>query len=379
MLKKIIPIFVPHQGCPHDCIFCNQKKITGISTDVTGEDVREIIESYLKTIENGSSIEVAFFGGSFTAIDREKQIELLKVAYEYKSRGLIDEIRMSTRPDCIDNDILELVKSYGTSIIELGVQSMDEQVLIDSIRGHNSAVVWSSSDLIKEKNIKLGLQMMIGLPSDTEEKCIYTARQFVKIKPDFVRIYPTIVIKETGLEMNYNKGIYSPFNLEESVDIVKKLLVLFKINDIEVIRVGLQSTDDISIGKEIVAGPYHPAFGEMVQSRIIRDFIEKSLIEQAEINENEIIDEVNNISSGIDINKNIGEIVIHSSNKNISSIVGNKKTNRLYFNRKYNYRYNTKVDDDLCDEVAIFINGVFYKSISFEEIYREMAETYKLI
>lgn len=136
MKKKIIPIFVPHQGCPHDCIFCNQKKITGVSTDMTGEKARNIIEDSLKTIDRDAEVEIAFFGGSFTAIDKDKQIELLSVAKEYKDRGLVKDIRMSTRPDCIDEEELELIKTYGATIIELGVQSMDEKVLMESLRGH---------------------------------------------------------------------------------------------------------------------------------------------------------------------------------------------------------------------------------------------------
>ena len=147
-VKKIIPIFVPHQGCPHDCIFCNQKKITGISTDMTGDKAREIIEDCLATIKPDADVEIAFFGGSFTAIDRDKQEELLSVAKEYKDRGLVSDIRMSTRPDCIDRDGLDLVKSFGTTIIELGVHSMDEEVLVESLRGHNSKIVYESGALI---------------------------------------------------------------------------------------------------------------------------------------------------------------------------------------------------------------------------------------
>ncbi|MDU5021156.1 MAG: radical SAM protein, partial [Clostridiales bacterium] len=240
MKKRIIPIFVPHRGCPHDCIFCNQKKITGVSTDITSDDVRNIIEEYLKTIDKDASVEVAFFGGSFTAIDIDIQRNLLSVAKEYVDKNIIDDIRMSTRPDCINDEILTMLKEYKVSIIELGVQSLDDKVLIDSVRGHSDKDVFESAKLIKKYGINLGLQMMIGLPSDTEEKCIYTAKKFIDLKPDCVRVYPTLVVKETGLEKLLQENKYNPFSLEESIDIVKKVLVLFYINNVNVIRVGLQ-------------------------------------------------------------------------------------------------------------------------------------------
>ena len=227
MKKRIIPIFVPHRGCPHDCIFCNQKKITGVSTDMTSEDVRNIVDEYLTTIDKDASVEIAFFGGSFTAIDIDIQKSLLSVAKEYVDRGLVNDIRMSTRPDCIDEEILTMLKEYKVSIIELGVQSLDEDVLRDSIRGLHADEVFKSAKLIKDYGIQLGLQMMVGLPSDAERKCIETARKFIEMKPDCVRIYPTLVVKETGLENLLNAKQYSPFTLEESVQIVKKLLALF--------------------------------------------------------------------------------------------------------------------------------------------------------
>ncbi|MDW0100121.1 radical SAM protein [Clostridioides difficile] len=303
MKKRIIPIFVPHKGCPHDCIFCNQKKITGVSADVTSEDARNIIEECLETIDKDADVEIAFFGGSFTAIDIDIQKSLLSVAKEYVEKGLVKDIRMSTRPDCIDEDILSMLKEYKTSIIELGVQSLDEKVLLDSIRGHQSEIVYKSSKMIKNSGIKLGLQMMIGLPADTEEKCIFTAKKFVELKPDCVRVYPTLVVKDTGLEKLMEQNKYNPFTLEESVNIVKKVLVLFYVNNINVIRVGLQATDDIQIGKAVLAGPYHPAFRELVEADMIKDYLEFVILQ----------------------NKNIKQMLVKSNKKNISKIIGNKK------------------------------------------------------
>lgn len=353
-MKKIIAIFVPHQGCPHDCIFCNQKKITGVSTDMTGEKARAIIEENLKTISSEAEVEIAFFGGSFTAIDKEKQVELLSVAKEYKDRGLVKDIRMSTRPDCIDEEELELIKKYGATIIELGVQSMDEKVLKESLRGHEKEVVYKSAKLIKDYGFSLGLQMMIGLPSDSEEKCIYTAKEFIKIKPDFVRIYPTLVIKETGLEKAYLEDTYKAFELEESIDIVKKLIVLYELNDIEIIRVGLQATEDIQMGIDVLAGPYHPAFRELVKTRMIRDYLESLL------------------------KGDFNTLTIYTSNKNISSVVGNKRSNRSFINEKYKAKFKTKQDEDLGDAMKIEVDEKIIKTISFKEMLSELEKIYGL-
>ena len=271
----IIPVFIPHKGCPNDCVFCNQKAITARTADVTPEDVKNLIERYLPTLQDRGleTIELAFFGGSFTAIDIDIQKDLLSVAREYVEKNIIDDIRLSTRPDCINDEILTMLKEYRVSIIELGVQSLDDRVLIDSVRGHSDEDVFKSANLIKSYGIKLGLQMMTGLPSDTEEKCIYTAKKFIELKPDCVRVYPTLVVRDTGLEKLLNESKYSPFTLEQSIDIVKKVLVLFYINNINVIRVGLQATEDIAIGKEVLAGPYHPAFRQLVESAMWYDAI----------------------------------------------------------------------------------------------------------
>lgn len=365
--NKIIPIFVPHQGCPHDCVFCNQKKITGISTDMTAERTRSIIEESLKTIQNDTNIEIAFFGGSFTAIDSNIQKELLSVAYEYKKSGLVNDIRMSTRPDCIDSASLELIKSLGTTIIELGVQSMDNEVLVDSLRGHSSEIVRQSSELIKDFGIKLGLQMMVGLPSDTEEKCIQTAFDFVDMKPDFVRIYPTIVIKETGLENAYLDGRYEPFDIDKCIDIVKKLLVIFERNKIKVIRVGLQSTDDIQVGRDIVAGPYHPAFKELVASRMVQDYLVSLIKDNVEDNEKHDFD----------------EIVVIAPKRLVSTIIGNKKSNVRFFYEKFGCRLKTIESEKNCvnegdDILTVMIDDKIICKTTISEINDSLFDVYGL-
>ena len=356
MKKRIIPIFVPHRGCPHDCIFCNQKKITGVSTDITSEDARNIIEEYLTTIDKDASVEVAFFGGSFTAIDVDIQRSLLSVAKEYVDKGLINDIRMSTRPDCIDDEILTMLKEYKVSIIELGVQSLDEDVLRDSIRGHHADEVFKSAKLIKDYGIQLGLQMMVGLPSDAERKCIETARKFIEMKPDCVRIYPTLVVKETGLENLLNAKQYSPFTLEESVQIVKKLLALFYVNNINVIRVGLQATDDIQLGKAILDGPYHPAFRELVESEMIKDYLKSIVIE----------------------NKVKSNLIVKTNKKNVSKIIGNKKSNTNYMKNELNIVLKTKESDIDINTLEIILDDESEIKITMNDIYKKLYKVYNL-
>jgi histone acetyltransferase (RNA polymerase elongator complex component) len=356
MKKRIIPIFVPHRGCPHDCIFCNQKKITGVSTDITSDDVRNIIEEYLATIDKDASIEIAFFGGSFTAIDMNIQRSLLSVAKEYVDKKIVDDIRMSTRPDCISDEILTMLKEYKVSIIELGVQSLDDKVLIDSVRGHSDKDVFKSSKLIKKYGIKLGLQMMIGLPSDTESKCIYTAKKFIELEPDCVRVYPTLVVKETGLEKLLEENKYKPFTLDESISIVKKVLVLFYINNINVIRVGLQATEDIAIGKEVLAGPYHPAYRELVESKMYGDYIEY-IIDKYEVKK---------------------EIVVSVNKKNVSRILGNKKSNVKNIKEKYGILLKTKEENLDIDELGFRIDDNENIKLNIDEIYGILKEIYNL-
>lgn len=278
MKHYIIPIFVPHRGCPHDCIFCNQKKITGQYNDITSNDVDKIIKEYLSTINKSDSyVEVSFYGGSFTAIPLDQQNELLRVAKKFLDEGKIDAIRLSTRPDYINHNILENLKSFGVKNIELGAQSMDDDVLKKLCRGHTSNDVKMASKLIKEYGFNLGLQMMIGLYGDTEEKDIKTAEEIIKLQPDFVRIYPTLVVKDTYLEVLYNKGYYRPLEVDEAVEISKKLYKMFVKNNIYIMRIGLQVSDDFTLGKNVVAGPFHPAFRELVESKLLTEMIESTI------------------------------------------------------------------------------------------------------
>jgi radical SAM enzyme (TIGR01210 family) len=286
----IIPIFVSHRGCPHDCIFCNQKKITGQGGDVRGEDVKNKIEEYLQTIpKENVVVELAFYGGSFTAIPMDQQQELLEAVQPYIAQGAIQHIRISTRPDCIDIKVIELLKAYKVQIIELGVQSMDEDVLRISNRGHNDQDVRNSVALLKQYGFTVGVQVMVGLPGDSEQKSIATVKSLIELKPDIARIYPALVITNTYMEQLYYRDEYKPLSLDAAVEICKKLLILFEKNHIEVIRIGLQPTENILEGKEVVAGPFHPSMRQLVVSSIYREMLEYMLKDEEEIKQLEIL------------------------------------------------------------------------------------------
>ena len=279
-MKKqyIIPIFVPHSGCPNDCVFCNQKSISGQQKMVTREDVKKTIDFYLENIKDkDAKKEVAFFGGSFTGIETEKQEELLQAAYEYIKAGKIDSIRVSTRPDYIDKQRLKLLKKYKVETIELGVQSANDYILKQSNRGHTFKDVKKASKLIRWYGFKLGHQMMVGLPESTRIDEINTAKELIKLKPKMLRIYPVLVIKNTRLEKEYLAGEYTPLTVVQAVEISKEIVKLFNKKGIEIIRIGLQNTDTITDpneeGSEVVAGPYHPAFRQLVESGLWYDTI----------------------------------------------------------------------------------------------------------
>lgn len=318
--KYIIPIFVPHLGCPNDCTFCNQKKISGQTKNVKAEDVKNTIEYYLNNFKDDNKyIEVAFFGGSFTGIDVDKQKELLSVAYEYIKNKKIDSIRISTRPDYINKEILKMLKSYGVKTIELGVQSTNDYILNKSKRGHTFEDVKKASKLIRKNGFILGHQMMVGLPESTRQDEINTAKDLIKLKPKIVRIYPVLVIKGTQLEKDYESGEYTPLTVEQAVETAKDLLVLFNKKKINVIRIGLQNTNEItdpnSKKSQVVAGPYHPAFRQLVESRLWYDNI------------------ANEIKK---VNSNVTHIQIDVNPSDINNAVGHKRINIEKINDTYN-------------------------------------------
>lgn len=334
-----IPIFVPHRGCPFDCVFCNQKRITGSVREVTPAEVRETVSKYLKTLpKENRVIEAAFFGGSFTGIPLEEQSLLLEAAYEFKRRGLIDGIRLSTRPDYISEEILDNLMRFEVTTIELGVQSMDDSVLKASNRGHAREDVIKAVSLIRQYPFTLGLQMMTGLPSDTEDRSLKTAEEIIALKPDIVRIYPTLTIKDTYLEKLYLSGKYIPQTLDEAVELAKKLLLKFEENGIKVIRIGLQSTDEICENGSVVAGPVHSSFRELVESSIFYD-------KTAAL-----------IRSGSVARNTADKLTVLVNPRDISKAVGNKRKNILKIKQEFGIDIKFAGDENIKrNEVTAFV------------------------
>ena len=261
-----ISVFVPHIGCPHRCSFCNQNTITGENISPTKDDVQKAVQTALShSGYNPKNTELAFFGGSFTAIPKDYMLELLEAGYSQVKKGNISGIRISTRPDAITPENLSILKSYGVTAIELGCQSLDDEVLKLNHRGHTAEDVKKASALIKKQGFSLGLQMMTGLLGDTDEKAFCTAKKIIDFGADTVRIYPTLLLKGTYLYSLYKKKEYAPQSLEQAVSLVAELLMLFEDTDVRVIRVGLHSVE----APGFVEGPWHPAFGELCKSRVL--------------------------------------------------------------------------------------------------------------
>ena len=254
-------MFIPFNGCPHRCSFCDQRSITGEQRQPSPDDVRRTVEKALDSLkENSIHSEIAFFGGSFTAIDRAYMISLLDATAPYIDR--FKGIRISTRPDCIDDEVLTLLRSYKVSSIELGAQSMSDEVLTANDRGHTAEDVRTASKLIKRYGFSLGLQMMTGLYKSSDELDRQTASEFIALRPDTVRIYPTIVMKGTRLGELYEEGAYHPQELDSAVKLCADLLKLFEENDIRVIRLGLHDSESLRRRIERQNGLYTLEAGE---------------------------------------------------------------------------------------------------------------------
>lgn len=266
--ENIIPVFVPHLGCPHACVFCNQRRISGRERPATPEDVRSAIEKAAALPSHGAKRQLAFYGGSFTAIPAAQQISLLRAAKEEMERGHIQSIRLSTRPDAISEEVLNRLEQYGVETVELGAQSMDDEVLRLSGRGHTAGDVERAARLIQARGFRLILQMMTGLPGDTPEKSLATAEKLAALKPDGVRVYPTVIVRDTALYDLWRAGRYREHTVEDAVETCARLLPVFEAAGIPVIRLGLNPTEELSSGAA-VAGAYHPALGELVQSRLM--------------------------------------------------------------------------------------------------------------
>ncbi len=275
MSHSNISIFVPHKGCPNDCSFCNQRAISGQTVPATPSCVENAVKVAIEYNVNPKNTEIAFFGGSFTAIERDYMLSLLTAAKHFLDTYNFKGIRVSTRPDCINNDILNVLKAYGVTAIELGAQSMCDDVLLANRRGHTANDVRKASVLIKEYGFELGLQMMTGLYKSDFTKDEYTAQEIIKLKPDTVRIYPTVVLKNTHLGYLQEIGEYIAPTAEETAPFCARLLTMFKKENIKVIKLGLHSSETVKA--DMIGGAYHPAFRELCEGHIFFQKILKKL------------------------------------------------------------------------------------------------------
>ena len=270
MRPLIIPIFLPNAGCRERCLFCNQKAAPeGV---LSPSSVRKLIETSLAVIpyeRKDREKQVAFYGGSFTAIHQEDQIRYLKEVQPFLSSGLIDSIRISTRPDAVGEEILSMLEEYGVKTVEVGVQSMIDEVLLLASRGHRAEDILSAAIRLKRRGFEVGVQLMIGLPGDSLERFLQTLDQVIDLKSDFIRIHPTLVLKGAPLEMLWRDGRYFPLSLDETIRWLKKGLLKLERASIPVARIGLQPTPELE--RNLLAGPYHPALRQLINSAIFFD------------------------------------------------------------------------------------------------------------
>ena len=266
----IIPVFIPLSGCPHRCSFCNQTVITGAARHrPSPERVEQSVHTWRAwRRDTHRPVEIAFYGGNFLGLPVRQVVDLLTAAANAVRRGDATGIRFSTRPDTITPETLEAIRKFPITTIELGLQSMDDRVLSENRRGHTAACTTAAAQQIKTAGYALGLQMMTGLPGDTTQGALATAEAAMRMSPDAVRIYPTLVLQDSPLARRFRQGDYHPPNLEETISLVSRLFLKFTSAGIPVIRMGLQAEDALAAGDTILAGPYHPAFGEQVLSRI---------------------------------------------------------------------------------------------------------------
>lgn len=328
MKHSNISIFVPHEGCPQNCSFCNQRRISGTKKIPNEKDLEKAVETAFFYNKDLSSTELAFFGGSFTAISRDYMLRLLTKGKELVGKFNLYGIRISTRPDFIDEEILNLLKQYHVTSIELGAQSMDDEVLKLNDRGHTAQQIIDASKLILKNNFELGLQMMTGLYTSNSEKDMKTAEEIVALKPKTLRVYPTIVFKETKLCDLYEQGKYKPQSIENAVEICTKIIKLCSENKVKIIRLGLHSSDEVT---NAVAGPIHPAIMELCQSKIFFEKLKPMLVEK-------------------------GKYKIYVNKRQVSIATGQKKSNlnefeKMGFEIKIVQNENVQFDDFIIEKI----------------------------
>jgi len=326
---KIIPVFLPNQGCPNRCIFCNQKEVVGTSLIHTPREVYPLIQAYLNTIRTSwqkkwpgfsERIEVAFYGGNFTGLPAEVQREFLRPAARLVSEGQIDGLRISTRPDYISEAGLELLASFGVKTVEVGVQSMDEEVLKRAGRLYSGHQVTRAVELLRGGGFIIGLHLMVGLPGESPASRSETIDKVIKLSPHFVRIHPTLVLKGTELERMYREGNYRPMSLDEATEVCKEFSLRLMRSRIGVARIGLQSVPQMQESESVIAGPFHPALGELVASSIAYERMEELLSRQ---------------QSGRLEGGNNRQIMILVPERELSMFIGHKRQNLNRLRQKY--------------------------------------------
>lgn len=319
MSHSNISVFIPHKGCPNCCSFCNQRTISSTAEPPDGEKVKKMLEAACPKLKNPSDTEIAFFGGSFTAVERSYMISLLEAAQSFLDEYGLAGIRASTRPDKIDREVLDILKKYGVTAIELGAQSMRDEILSMNDRGHTAEDVRNASRLIKEYGFELGLQMMTGLYGASPEDDSFTADELIRLKPDTVRIYPTVILGGTKLADLYQSGVYKPVPFDEEAELCADIMQRFEDNGIRVIRLGLHASEEVE--GQAVGGYYHPAMREICLGIIFRKKIENALAEK-------------------------GRYKIYVAPKAVSMAIGQKKCNTEYF-QKLGYDVKICADNEL--------------------------------
>ena len=373
----MIPFFIPHVGCPYVCTFCNQSRITGQSgiSHLTPDYIKDTITEYVGSKRNDKYWEVAFYGGSFTAIHRDLQDTLLEPAYEMLRQGIIDGIRCSTRPDAVGDEAISMLQSYGVKTVELGVQSMNDDILVDAKRGHTAEEVVEAVARLKKRGMTVGVQLLPGLKGETWETILETAIAVVKLEPDFVRIYPVLVIENTELADQYRSGEYKPLSTEQAITYCAFLKEWFEEHNIEVIRTGLQSSEELDSGNSLIAGPYEPAMGELVVNEQYKQRIEMCIDEHFSSKrclENQY---TYHLSPSVNYYSHKVECRAHANNTNkltkhkirisyprslTSKVRGLKNRNILYFQETYPQFSIDWCEDSTRNTVRCCIDGLQY-------------------
>jgi len=329
---SILPIFIPHAGCPHQCVFCNQKKISGQSSS-TVENARRQIDTWLQWLKPSPDNEAAFYGGSFTGLEAQLQESLLELTDGLLSAGIIGRVRCSTRPDYVDRERLSRLQRHSVTTVELGVQSLDERVLLAAERGHGVEQVYTAMSLLKERGFTTGMQLMVGLPKQDFASVRATVAKTIALKPDIARIYPLLVVKDTPLAKAYAQGEFRPLELEETVEQAAYVYEELTRAGIRVIRIGLQADEELCRPGNILAGPFHPSMGELVKSRCLRDGLTPQLAKL--YNEGKL------------------EVSIVCPKQLLSKVIGMNKGNLEYWQNRFGDMKISIFTDNNCKEISI--------------------------